>query len=71
MDLQLRGPGHIDLATDYYNYALILYEKQDYFQALSYLDEACRVETLAGTGDTAEMEELIQKIKKLYCTADN
>lgn len=63
MDLQLRGPNHIDLATDYYNYALILYEKQDYSQALFYLNEAWKIEDQAENGNTADIEELAQKIK--------
>lgn len=61
-DIRLRGPDHIDLATDYYNYALTLYEMKQYAKALSCLDEAIRIETLANVDDLSDMEALKDKI---------
>ncbi len=61
-DLRLRGSDHIDLATDYYNYALTLYEMKQYAKALSCLDEAIRIETLANVDDLSDMEALKDKI---------
>ena len=62
MDLIMRKPDHIDLATDYYNFALILYEKKDYNQALSYLDKAARIEKQYGSEDITDIENLRKKI---------
>lgn len=64
-DLRLRGPDHIDLATDYYNYALILREKKEFKEALRYLEECLRIEKLAETDDTKYIDDQKEEIYKL------
>lgn len=65
MDLKNRGPNHIDLATDYFNYAKILEALNNPSEAIRYLKMSRNIEVKnnSHSHNIEEIDELICKIE--------